>query len=132
METDLQLILNVLSAICETDSIEKKKAIILANRTDVVLSTVIMYIAQQDSFGVTLESIEKPPYHIIEPKQCESLMNLLYSFRNHGNADNVLEAYYFVRRKPKEERTEWKKIICRDYNIGLDSKTVSKLIISGE
>ena len=124
METDLQLILNVLSAICETDSIDKKKAIILANRTDVVLSTVIMYIVQQDSFGVTLESIEKPPYHIIEPKQCESLMNLLYSFRNHGNEDNVLEAYYFV--------TEWKRIICRDYNIGLDSKTVSKLIISGE
>ena len=130
METSLHIINEILESLEMTTSTNKRKAILLANRDDECLREVVSYFLGDIPKGFTRNNIEKPIYHIVEPRRIDSISELMSYIKTRPECteDDILIIQYFIKRKPRDERELWKKIICREYKFGLNEKTVAEIM----
>lgn len=133
METSLYLteILNVLAAISQQDDKQKKKNIILANKDNEFLISVIKYHLDDPKPGFDPVNIYKPCFHIADPPDFTKWDDLMKYFRDHRDVeDKLVAAQRFIQLKPWDDREGWKKILSRTFVLG--NEQYLKTVISQE
>lgn len=121
MEASLHLteIVNVLTAISCQDSKLKKKNIIIANKRDQLLISIIKYNLGDPYPGFRPELIRKPCFHIAEPPNLAEWNELLKYFREHRDVeDKLVAAQRFIQLKATCDRESWKIIIGKEIYLG--------------
>lgn len=133
METSLCLteILNVLTAISQQDDKQKKKNIILANKGNEFLISVVKYHLDDPKPGFDPVNIYKPCFHIADPPDFTKWDGLMEYFRDHRDVeDKLVAAQRFIQLKPWDDREGWKKILSRTFVLG--NEQYLKTVISQE
>lgn len=112
-------IANVLQAISNQDSKLKKKNIILANKENKTLLSVIKYQLGEPNAGFDPQLIYKPCFYIAEPPEFVVWEDLMQYFREHHDVeDRLVAAQRFIRLKPWEERETWRQILSKTPALG--------------
>ena len=121
MEASLYVneIINVLQAISQQENKVKKKNIIIANKENNLLISVIKYHLGDPDPGFEPLLIYKPQFYIAEPPEFTEWEELMDYFRTHRDVeDRLITAQRFIQLKPWTDRDAWKHILSKTTVLG--------------
>ena len=121
METSVHVteIVNVLQAISRQNNKLKKKNIILANKENKTLLSVIKYQLGEPNTGFNSQLIYKPCFYIAEPPEFVVWEDLMQYFEEHRDIeDRLVAAQRFIHLQSWEEREAWRQILSKSFTLG--------------
>ena len=142
METNLQLeeVLNAVSAINNAQSLNKKRAVIIANSASYLFTRVVLYLSGVIVSGMTRVRIESPVFYRYCPLEINSLAELIdyYDSRTKSpdedkvifvpSEKDIVITQHFIKKLKRQNRELYKQIICKEISCGCSAETVKQIL----
>lgn len=127
----MKRVIELFEMIKSTSGSNDKKNIVNANKDNELFKKCLQFLLDGNFItGISEKKINKDIWldeHLLKLDTFEGVINYLAD-NNTGTDKNVLTVQMFIDSQPEEHREFYKEMVTKKYRLGVDAKTVNKVI----